>query len=379
MTQITTYNTGLDPETVDPTTVPLPAYSVVDASPPPSEAPPAFSPTAGAAAAAPSVAASDSPSYQSAAEEKAALRAQYNGFPDDDGGSRSGSTHPEEQQPVLPTRSQPGHAAMVTLERGLQVPTCSRLVSSGFPYPDVLASYNVSPEDWSRFTGEIRTAAHLNAGDVMLAVTGGAGAFLVGGFFIGWFAAIPAYFTARHVQRRLAERKLIEARRTGTLEGMILRWNEDFFAPRGILIRFDLPGECADMQNMDVQLPSYRWKKHARCSIVSEPPTTAASATAAANAAAAAALETGTSTTMSDRRKARLENKMAKLSAKWEKVEGRFKAKSARKGRIVIMPMNRAQTQTLNPASQLTQSPSSPQQQQQQQQQEKSWSDTKEG
>ena len=255
----------------------------------------------------------------SASEEKARLREA-----DDDEPSSA-------PQAIPPTRSLPGHATAAALARGLQVPTHSRLVTSGFPYPDVLGAHDVSPADWARFTAEITAAAHLTAGDWALSLGGGTGTLLVAGLFVGWFGLIPAYFVGRRLHERLEQRNLELAKTAGPLEQQLLAWNEDFFAPRGLLIRLDLPGDHAglDAADMDVY-NSWGKGRGGRC-----------------GGGGARAWK------MNDRCAAKMEKHRAKIEAKMTKHEAKIEHKMAkhedklrrmvgRKGRIVIIPINGA-------------------------------------
>ncbi|KAI9859083.1 MAG: hypothetical protein M1824_003923 [Vezdaea acicularis] len=191
--------------------------------------------------------------YLSAEEEKAALR--------DSAMGDSPAPHPidrsapalDEQEPIAPTSTSPGQATESTLHRGLQVASSNGLVSSGFAYPSVLASYGVTPAEWSRFTSEITEPARLTSGDWTIAIGGGVGTFVVAGIFIGWLGVIPAYLVGRHLQRKKEVGNINKARVFGDLEDKLYAWNKDFFAPRGLLIRLDLPGESlGDMYHMDV-------------------------------------------------------------------------------------------------------------------------------
>ncbi|KAI9803099.1 MAG: hypothetical protein M1833_001169 [Piccolia ochrophora] len=326
MTQMHIYNTVGDPDTVGTDPTPLPAYTAMDGSVTESQRTITHSPA---------LSQQQSPAYMSAEQEKAqlaAIREQESVDSDSDHGRGI------IQQPIMPSRDGPGHAPAALLSRGLQVPTSSRPVSSGFPYPDLLAQYQVTEEDWTTFTSEITRAARLKSSDVMLSIGGGAGTFLVSGLFIGWFAAIPAWFVGRHLYRRLTVKNLTQSRETGPLEASLLKWNQDYFSPRGLLIRLDLPGERFGLNDMDVQMArgcTGRWVSPESIKHLEG--------------------------FLDERKKAKLAQKMEKWAAKAEKREGKCKRKAARKGRIVIMPLNRSTTQQdIPPASATVESEKTP-------------------
>ncbi|KAI9848231.1 MAG: hypothetical protein M1838_000620 [Thelocarpon superellum] len=295
---------------------------------------PAYSPADNAATA------GAPPVYPSAEEEKSQLQESLN-----HAASPAAANHSVDREPQLestffiPTRDAPGHATATTLNRGLQVPTYNRLVTSGFPYPDRLAQHNVTPEDWARFTSEITTAAQLKPGDWALSIGGGTGTLLVSGLIIGWFGLIPAYLMGRHIHRRLEERNLTAARSTGSLEAQLLKWNQEFFAPRSLLIRLDLPGEGADLPEMDIE--TKKWGRGGRC---------AGGGWKKDPAQWMAEKEREKGERWSEQKRARFEEKRArceawaqrkqdKRAAKMAWSEEKQKLKALRKGRIVIIPM----------------------------------------
>ena len=152
-----------------------------------------------------------------------------------------------------------GDVSANTLTRGLQVPSCRRKVSSGFPYPDMLNNYCISPEEWSTFTSEITQAAQLTSKDWSLTVGAGVATLCASGIFLGWLGLIPAFVVGHHVRRSAENKNLRAARDIGDLESKLLKWNETTFAPRGFLVRLDLPGdEAGDLDRMDVFSPN-KW------------------------------------------------------------------------------------------------------------------------
>lgn len=283
--------------------------------------------------------------YLTAEQEKAQLRSSWFGadavvvdghgyaahhphpYPDNIIPTNFMSTPPHlQQQASSDAGSNPAgqNVPATTLSRGLQVPSFSRFVSSGFPYPDVLASYQITPADWTRFTSEITQAAQMTPADWAVAIGGGAGTFLVAGLVIAWWAAIPAYFVGRSLHRQRETENLARARNMGALEEKLLKWNQDFFAPKGILIRLDLPGESHDIGNMDVHSGKWsqcgkRWQDGGACKM---------------------------NGIIDEKKLAKMQHKTEKKTErearKSNKKEGKLKRKAIKKGRIVILPLNRS-------------------------------------
>lgn len=196
------------------------------------------------------------------------------------------------------------------LFRGLQVPSCRRMVSSGFPYPDMLNAYGVSPQEWSSFTSEITQAAQMSSKDWTLTVGASTATFVVSGVFLGWLGLIPAVFVGHHLRRRTEHKNLQVAKNTGDLESKLLRWNQTTFAPKGFLVRLDLPGEQSDdLERMQV----YSSKKWSR------------------NCGGARKARAGTCCTRG-RSANRAEKRAEKRAECW-------KQKTAKRGRIVIVPL----------------------------------------
>ncbi|KAJ5773752.1 hypothetical protein N7457_008648 [Penicillium paradoxum] len=157
---------------------------------------------------------------------------------------------------LSPDENEPGLAAASTLSRGLQVPSRSTACTSGFEYPAELASYNISKDQWTKFTQVVCDEAKLSWPQWRTVVGKGLGTMAVGGLMIGVLGAIPAIFVARQSRQRQEQRNLISSMagaRGEHLSRHISQWNETFFRPRGILIRVDLPHEyLEDMEDMNI-------------------------------------------------------------------------------------------------------------------------------
>lgn len=204
-----------------------------------------------------------------------------------------------EVSPIVPHNNEPGHAPESVLTRGLQVPSKFQTVTSGFKYPQLLASCNVSKAQWSAFTSEVKSLAKLDSSQWLTTIGAGAGTWLVGGLLIGWLALIPAAVVGQKMRKNRELDNLLAAAEGGLLATCVQRWNTTYFNSRGLTIRIDLPGHTSDMSEMDL------------------------------------------STSKMFKRK--LNGKPApteKKQARCERKEVRSRTKAAKKGRIVIIPLN---------------------------------------
>jgi len=209
--------------------------------------------------------------------------------------------HPSES-PILPTTREPGYASESTLRRGLQVPTKSRLITSGFAYPEILAQCDINEEQWSNFTAQITKEAQMTPNQWTTTVGKGFGTFVVGGIFFGWLGIIPAAFVGHRVRANNEQKNLSAARSTHVLQEILNRWNEAVFRPKGLAIRVDLPGEAADIDTMDISMGKCgkKWDKW--------------------------------QSTQSESKNPRAQMR----AAKWDM---RARMRAAKKGRIVILPV----------------------------------------
>lgn len=149
-----------------------------------------------------------------------------------------------------------GYASDSVLTRGLQVPTRSEYVTSGFVYPPTLAQCGVSNRHWNQFTHEIMDKARMSHRQWTSTLGKGLGTLAVGGMIMGFLSAVPAVVVARKARRHREEQNLIAAAAglgDSELSRKIQLWNDTFFKPRGIAIRVDLPCETSsDLVEMDI-------------------------------------------------------------------------------------------------------------------------------
>lgn len=197
--------------------------------------------------------------HMTAEQEKAnlAFRDRVAG-PPEEAGEQYHTTSPTYSDIYEPPRGNDISAPV--LFQGLQVPSSRSIVSSGFPYPDMLKAYDVSPREWSTFTSEITKAAQMSSKDWTLTVGASTATFVASGVFLGWLGLIPAVFVGHHLRRVTEHKNLQTAKDSGDLESKLLRWNQTTFAPRGFLVRLDLPGEQSDdLERMQVY-SSKKWR-----------------------------------------------------------------------------------------------------------------------
>ena len=219
---------------------------------------------------------------------------------------------------IPPTATSPGYAEESVLVRGLQVPAKSSYVTSGFKYPSVLARAGVTKQSWTSFTNEIKHHADLSATQWMTTIGGAMGALVVGNMMVGFFGLVPSAIVGHKMRKKREHLNFIEASRSGALMQCVQRWNEVYFKPRRLVVRVDVPGESEDMASMDVST-SKEFQQRA----------------ASVNVASSAASGGGRSVNSgySD-----------------EQVEeGRIRMKAARRGRIVIIPLDARNSRSSSP------------------------------
>lgn len=202
--------------------------------------------------------------YNDVAEPAEDLPA-YSREPTEDGYAYGQQTEIESaasERPILPTYDLPGYASESTLQRGLQIPTKSRLITSGFSYPEILSQCDISEEQWSNFTQELTKEAEMTPVQWTTTVGKGLGTFVVGGIFFGFLGVIPAAIAGRKVRQGNEEKNFSIARQKNVLQEILNRWNEALFKPKGLLIRVDLPNEAMeDMATMDLLTRKSGWEK----------------------------------------------------------------------------------------------------------------------
>jgi len=159
---------------------------------------------------------------------------------------------PESESLILPTATSPGFGSESILVRGLQVPTKSKRVSSGFKYPDVLETAGVSKGSWAVFTTEIKQYANMDSSQWLTVIGKSALTLGVGNLMIGFFGIIPAVIVGHKLRKKQEKKNFKAAGQSGALADCVKRWNETYFLPRKLVVRVDIPGEASDMAAMDI-------------------------------------------------------------------------------------------------------------------------------
>ncbi|KAL9122116.1 MAG: hypothetical protein Q9187_001325 [Circinaria calcarea] len=153
---------------------------------------------------------------------------------------------------VPPTADSPGYARESVLLRGLQVPTKHSNAASGFKYPSVLHRAGVTKQSWMAFTREIRQYSRMSKSQWFTTVGVSAGTAVFGSMMIGLVSVFPAAAIAHKMRRNREELNFITAELSGALDHCVKRWNDNYFKAKGLVVRVDVPGDCGDLNDMDV-------------------------------------------------------------------------------------------------------------------------------
>ena len=145
-----------------------------------------------------------------------------------------------------------GYAPESVLSRGLQVPSRTRYLSSGFAFPVILEQAGVTKQMWTSFAQEISSHASLSPKQWLTAIGGGAGMGFVGVWAFGPIGLVPAAMIGHKVRSKKERQNIAAAKYNGAMVACLKRWNDTYFSQKGLAIRIDLPGEIQDMQDMDV-------------------------------------------------------------------------------------------------------------------------------
>ncbi|KAA6412424.1 MAG: hypothetical protein FRX48_03414 [Lasallia pustulata] len=154
------------------------------------------------------------------------------------------------------------YTAASVLSRGLQVPSRTRYVSSGFAFPVILEQAGVSKQMWTEFTKEVSSHASLSRGQWLTAIGGGAGIGFVSLWAFGPLGLLPAAFVGHKVRDEKEHLNFAAAKQNGAIVECLKRWNDSYFSPKGFSIRIDLPGEAEDMDAMDISTSKLSKQSH---------------------------------------------------------------------------------------------------------------------
>lgn len=201
------------------------------------------------------------------------------------------------------------------LKRGLQIPTRISYITSGFHLPPTLCDAGVDRAQWKAFTREVKAYGSMSKSQWATVL----GSSFAVGLWVdlllpgaGQLVVVPI---CAHKKRRNKERDNFRvASASGGLQLVAEKWNRDLFKPLGLQVRIEPPNyfEARDMSTMDVsstKLFKYQEKKGVYPS------------------------STGGISESADKKEVKYAGK-----------EGKYRTKAARKGRIIIFPI---QPQTL--------------------------------
>ncbi|KAI9836078.1 MAG: hypothetical protein M1819_001692 [Sarea resinae] len=295
------------------------------------------------------------------------------------------------EYPHNPARIRALPSTPITLPRGLQIPSLAKRITHDFPYPLPLTPYKVSPAHWAWFARDLMRLGHRStrqqqintvvATFVFLGVGAGltpvlwpvialgTSATLVvacvgAALTIGGVAAVGTSISLASLGRRVA---LWRAERHGRIAAVLAEWNDSFFHPKGLRVRFERPGKGVDeLVSMDVLTRG--WKRyhdaheaaddlardlergHLAASLVPQTaaPTTTASSSSSTPRVPAHSNET--SSRADARAQKKLEKAHLKARQKTHKAEVRAGRKArkeedtaAQRGRIIVEPLGKAE------------------------------------
>ena len=222
------------------------------------------------------------------------------------------NTEPE-PQPLRP------YPAGTVLERGVQIPTRVSYITSGFRLPRALCDAGVDRARWAAFTREVTAYGRMSKSQ-WATVLGCSCAF---GLLVDCVLPLSGQLVLApvvgHKKRRNKEQENFRiAFASGGLQLVTDRWNKILFEPLGLQVLIEPPNcfGASNMATMDVsstKLYRYQEKKGLYAST------------------------TGGVSESAD-----------KKEIKYAGREGRYRTKAARKGRILIRPIQREQTQAVN-------------------------------
>ena len=211
-------------------------------------------------------------------------------------------------KPGVPHNPRPPKAV---LKRGLQIPTRISYITSGFQLPPTLCDAGVDRARWKAFTREVKACGSMSKSQWASVIGCSLALGLLVDFFIlpgaGQLVVAPLH---GHKKRKTQERaNFRDTFDTGGLQLVAEKWNRDLFEPLGLQVRIEPPEyfRPRDMSTMDVsstKLFKYQEKKGVYPS------------------------STGGLSKSAD-----------KKAVKYARKEGKYRTKAARKGRILISPI----------------------------------------
>ena len=142
-------------------------------------------------------------------------------------------------------------SATLDLGHGLLIPTKAKTPASGFAYLPALEKLDITKDDWTRFSDDIRSHARMTRKQWTETIGTATGTIFFGSLMLGFLSAVPGIIVGKKVRDKKEKKNFKAAGESGALLESIEKWNKDFFFSRGLAVRVDLPRSSADTANVD--------------------------------------------------------------------------------------------------------------------------------
>ena len=212
--------------------------------------------------------------------------------------------------PPIPGVSLHPQPPKATLKRGLQIPTRISYITSGFRLPPTLRDAGVDRARWKAFTREVKGYGSMSKSQWASALGWSFAVGLYVDCFIAPLGSLVVAPVCSHKKRRNKERENFRvAFASGGLRLVAEKWDKILFEPLGLQVRIEPPNHfgARDMATMDVSSTKL-FKHQEKKGVYSS--------------------STGGLSESADKKEVRYEGK-----------EGKYRTKAARKGRILILPI----------------------------------------
>jgi Domain of unknown function (DUF4646) len=124
------------------------------------------------------------------------------------------------------------------------ISSTSTLVISGFPYQNVLASVDVTRQNWSQFTADIARSIRQSSTDRSRIILCGLLTGVVFFFVLGPPSVFAGAASARSMAREVERERLLQnTNLRESLKRAIQEWNEAYFLPRRLHVRLEVPDD----------------------------------------------------------------------------------------------------------------------------------------
>jgi hypothetical protein len=124
------------------------------------------------------------------------------------------------------------------------ISSISTLVLSGFPYQKVLASVDVSRQNWIQFTTDIAASIRQTSTDSLRIILHGLVTGVTSFFVIGPLSLPAGIASARSMAREVERERLLQnTNPCEPLKRAMQEWNEAYFLPRRLHVRLEVPDD----------------------------------------------------------------------------------------------------------------------------------------